>query len=53
MIKEAGINFNALEPEDHDSPFGEYTGAGTIFELPEVLQKRLLERHMSLRQANL
>ena len=31
MIKEAGINFNALEPEDHDSPFGEYTGAGTIF----------------------
>lgn len=31
MIKEAGINFNALEPEDHDSPFGEYSGAGTIF----------------------
>ena len=31
MIKEAGINFNSLEPEDHDSPFGEYTGAGTIF----------------------
>ena len=31
MIKEAGINFNALEPEAHDSPFGEYTGAGTIF----------------------
>ena len=31
MIKEAGINFNALEPEAPDSPFGEYTGAGTIF----------------------
>lgn len=31
MIKEAGINFNALEPEPNDSPFGEYTGAGTIF----------------------
>ena len=31
MIKEAGINFNALEPESPDSPFGEYTGAGTIF----------------------
>lgn len=31
MIKEAGINFNALEPEANDAPFGEYTGAGTIF----------------------
>ena len=31
MIKEAGINFNAIEPEPNDSPFGEYTGAGTIF----------------------
>lgn len=31
MIKEAGIDFNALEPETNDSPFGEYTGAGTIF----------------------
>ena len=31
MIKEAGINFNSLEPEDHDAPFSEYTGAGTIF----------------------
>ena len=31
MIKEAGINFNAIEGEDADSPFGEYTGAGTIF----------------------
>lgn len=31
MIKEAGINFNALEAENPDSPFGEYTGAGTIF----------------------
>ncbi len=31
MIKEAGINFNALEGEDADNPFGEYTGAGTIF----------------------
>ena len=31
MIKEAGINFNMLEPEAPDSPFGEYTGAGTIF----------------------
>lgn len=31
MIKEAGIDFKALEPEANDSPFGEYTGAGTIF----------------------
>ena len=31
MIKEAGINFDKLDVEDHDSPFGEYTGAGTIF----------------------
>ncbi len=31
MIKEAGIDFNALEPEPNDNPFGEYTGAGTIF----------------------
>ncbi len=31
MIKSAGIDFNALEPEQADSPFGEYSGAGTIF----------------------
>lgn len=31
MIKSAGIDFKALAPEDHDSPFGEYSGAGTIF----------------------
>lgn len=31
MIKSAGIDFNSLEPEKADSPFGEYTGAGTIF----------------------
>ena len=31
MIKSAGIDFNSLEPEVPDSPFGEYTGAGTIF----------------------
>ena len=31
MIKTAGIDFNALTPEPNDSPFGEYTGAGTIF----------------------
>ena len=31
MIKEAGINFSSIEGEDSDSPFGEYTGAGTIF----------------------
>ena len=31
MIKVAGIDFNKLEPEENDSPFGEYTGAGTIF----------------------
>ncbi len=31
MIKAAGIDFKALEPEANDSPFGEYTGAGTIF----------------------
>jgi len=31
MIKNAGIDFKSLEPEEVDSPFGEYTGAGTIF----------------------
>jgi len=31
MIKAAGINFKELQPEGNDSPFGEYTGAGTIF----------------------
>lgn len=31
MIKSAGIDFNALEPSKPDSPFGEYSGAGTIF----------------------
>jgi len=31
MIREAGIDFAALEPEEADSPFGEYSGAGTIF----------------------
>lgn len=31
MIKEAGIDFNELEEEKADSPFGEYSGAATIF----------------------
>jgi len=31
MIKEAGIDFKKLEGEAPDSPFGKYTGAGTIF----------------------
>ncbi len=31
MIKAAGIDFAALEPEEADSPFGAYTGAATIF----------------------
>jgi NADH-quinone oxidoreductase subunit G len=31
MIKSAGIDFKSLTPEANDSPFGEYTGAGTIF----------------------
>ncbi|MGN0031987.1 MAG: NADH-dependent [FeFe] hydrogenase, group A6 [Candidatus Gastranaerophilaceae bacterium] len=31
MIKAAGIDFKALTPEPNDSPFGEYSGAGTIF----------------------
>lgn len=31
MIKEAGIDFKTLPAEKEDSPFGEYTGAGTIF----------------------
>lgn len=31
MINEAGIDFKSLEPEAEDSPFGEYSGAGTIF----------------------
>src|SRR5574344_361735 len=31
MIRGAGIDFTSLEPEKNDSPFGEYSGAGTIF----------------------
>lgn len=31
MIKQAGIDFNALPDEECDSLLGEYTGAGTIF----------------------
>lgn len=31
MIYEAGIDFNTLEPEAHDMPFGMYSGAGLIF----------------------
>lgn len=31
MIKEAGIDFKNIEPEAEDSPFGQYTGAATIF----------------------
>lgn len=31
MIEEAGINFNKLEPEECDSPFGMISGAGLIF----------------------
>jgi NADH-quinone oxidoreductase subunit G len=31
MIKESGINFNMVEPESFDMPFGFKTGAGVIF----------------------
>lgn len=31
MIKSAGLDLNKLEAEQADSPFGEYTGAATIF----------------------
>ena len=31
MIKAAGIDFNTLKPMEPDSPFGQFTGAGTIF----------------------
>lgn len=31
MIKEAGIDFESLQDEDFDNPFGESTGAGVIF----------------------
>ena len=31
MIKSAGIDFNSLEDIPADSPFGKYSGAGTIF----------------------
>jgi len=31
MIKEAGIDFKNLTPEERDNPFGNYSGAGTIF----------------------
>jgi len=31
MIKSAGLDLKTIEPEEADSPFGEYTGAATIF----------------------
>ena len=31
MIKSAGIDFKSLEPVEGDSPFAQYSGAGTIF----------------------
>ena len=31
MTKSAGLDLKTLEPESADSPFGQYTGAGTIF----------------------
>ncbi len=31
MIKSAGIDFKKLQEEEANSPFGQYTGAGTIF----------------------
>ncbi len=31
MIKSFGIDFNNLNEEEADSPFGQYTGGGTIF----------------------
>lgn len=31
MLKEAGVDFNALPEEDYDNPFGITTGAGVIF----------------------
>lgn len=31
MIKQAGIDFRSIEPEEADNPLGEYSGAGTIF----------------------
>lgn len=31
MIKGAGLNLAEIEPEPNDSPFGQYTGAATIF----------------------
>ena len=31
LIKDMGIDFNALEDEEFDSPLGDYTGAGHIF----------------------
>ena len=31
MIKAAGIDFKKLKEEEANSPFGQYTGAGTIF----------------------
>ncbi len=31
MLKSAGIDLATIKPENNDSPFGQYTGAGTIF----------------------
>jgi iron-only hydrogenase group A len=31
MIRQAGIDFANLEPEEYDAPMGQYTGAATIF----------------------
>lgn len=31
MLKSAGIDLKTIQPEQNDSPFGQYTGAATIF----------------------
>ena len=44
MIKQAGIDFNELEPEAHDLPFGMYSGAGVIFGVTGGVAEAVIRR---------
>lgn len=57
MIWEAGIDFENLEPEAHDMPFGMYSGAGIIFGVTggvtEAVIRRLVEKKDNLTLTNI
>ncbi|MGL4484414.1 MAG: [Fe-Fe] hydrogenase large subunit C-terminal domain-containing protein, partial [Anaerovoracaceae bacterium] len=44
MIKQAGIEFEELEPEAHDLPFGMFSGAGVIFGVTGGVTEAVIRR---------